>query len=74
MENSATAGTVGKDGTFVPFVMMWAKSVPAEMFYGANSVFSESNATSPIHPDDMDNEGSNEHTGLDPETSVTYTG
>jgi len=68
----ATAGTIGKDGTFVPFVMMWAKSVPASMLYGPNSVFSESYSNSRIHPEDTDAEA-DEHTGPTVESSVSYT-
>ncbi len=73
MENSATAGTIGKDGAFVPFVMMWAKSVPTSILYGPNSVFSESYGNTRIHPNDTDAESNNEGTGPDVDSSATYT-
>ncbi len=58
---------------YTPFVMLWAKNVPAETFYGHNSVFSEAVGNPRIFPDDSDSDGSETSPPGQIETSYTYT-
>ncbi|MCL5283626.1 MAG: hypothetical protein M1330_02805 [Armatimonadetes bacterium] len=57
---------------FTPFVMLWAKSVPAGSFYGPQAQFSEASGGFRIDPEDTDAENSNENTHHI-ESSISYT-